>query len=1593
MNSSNLPYGKLENPIFLGSGGSSSCGFGSKAGNGGGRISIISDKLIINGRISANGNEGVEINQNDFSGGGSGGSIKINVGEISGTGEIEAKGGDGSFKVRLDNRRGGGGGGRIAIFYTSSNFPEDNIYVKGGFGNTGEYSGSSGTVYLKQENEKGKLIINNGNLETTLLTPLLTSISDFLDWEIKNNGTLNLEGLGFSTGINIQNQLIISSSGYLEAGENVDISFLNVNDFDILLQSKGTLSIEKGSDLKFDKLSIDNGRLITKKSLSFQSIDDLLLASNGQLEILDNSSLSIPNFRVDNIVSGIITLSKGCSLDVQSNEIVLNDSVILVKDGKFGSNDKIRKITVESGGIITHSERLIDGLILDADEEINIKEGGLINVSGKGLKGGSNGSSFDCDGESIDPSGNIIVGAKSNMNGGAGASYGGWGNELSNLNHSNQPYGNIEGPYFLGSGGASSCQFGAKGGNGGGKVFISSPMIILDGKILANGEEGIEINQNDFSGGGSGGSVEIITEKLSGGGVIKADGGNGSWMTYEDNRRCGGGGGRVSIQYNELTFSSDKVSAQGGRGDDNPTGGGSGSIFLKGKDTLPQLVLNNGAVKTNKYTPFSSQVAEFLTVSVQSFAKLILTNEFTSELGVANNIELKDSSCFKISFFPNFYQSNSAQFSISSGAKLELPPNIPIENHIQLSDGILSDDNMIFLSEKGIISGTGIIEADFLNEGILYPGGIESFGAISISGNFIQEDIGLLEIELGGYSPSSGYDLLIVDSIATLNGQLKINAIHNFKPSKGSKFEVIYAQERRDSFDMLSSALDEFGLYLTSERLGLIVDKNIIENSSTDPYIILSPSGNVDFSVNLKNVDGTPAIGSNNVWLDFSDVEGLTACESEQDFPIVYPAGSSDSLGNVFFFPKVGGCPLGKVKIMSSHGIINEVPIKSLDHNGGLRVTAHDFVKDDCSDFNFDGSVDNSDWEFFTNYLDESCIDDFTDFIEVKILTIPEENQITEGDTIQVCIHITNTLNERITIDSANINSSFFGINNRFVPFGYFGQVEIDPLAEKLLCKEFVVPKTGHGCFSTNLFPNFSISVEDFPPLNESLAYGTRKIDEDYWAYIGLENGQDFISMRFDPSTLKFDLSSLRFLNLSIDEWRSFKGNNSYFNYLLDSDQAHQARTLHDEDNLPFFNGDFQSDALIYDLSWLFNSFYFTSGLDVKRSSNISGNTDDECFVNECGPRNNRLLSTLGRLPSIPFGNCCNSHDRCYCNQNCSNTRAGCDLKFLECAAHNCEEISSISLLLAPQYLSCFLYATFNYILAAIAGNSSFNSCDPSSIKFQRNIDVKTPPQTQNFLSNNLIYRSSEEQLDTSKFQIPVGSDLGDSLSLVINSILPKAWDYEISDSTEILAPHIIDVEIIYPELLHCSDTGKVIVYAYNINEEFVGYAEVSVYDSSLKGDIDNNGIVDTIDQNQYLRYILEENENIGVPRTAELNGDLILDIGDFTKLTSIVRTGEEYYCIRDTANQESDISIFWRFQNDTTTLILSSPFDLRGLNLKLEGDQPFDPDQGFDLGIEQFFKTQNDSINIIIADLEGTILLENNIDYLFKITWFIQTY
>lgn len=177
-------YGDYRDPNELGSG-------GARYGAGGGLVRISARTLIIDGRISANGEAGNRAFDEPGSAG-SGGGIWLKAGNLKGSGFVAADGGAGKTTSIAG---AGGGGGRVAIYYENldADRPLNLLSNVSAHGGTGQSHGAVGTVYLKQSAQPARLHLSSHGTPTGSWTPLgLPREGEFLaeDLIISGNGVV-----------------------------------------------------------------------------------------------------------------------------------------------------------------------------------------------------------------------------------------------------------------------------------------------------------------------------------------------------------------------------------------------------------------------------------------------------------------------------------------------------------------------------------------------------------------------------------------------------------------------------------------------------------------------------------------------------------------------------------------------------------------------------------------------------------------------------------------------------------------------------------------------------------------------------------------------------------------------------------------------------------------------------------------------------------------------------------------------------------------------------------------------------------------------------------------------------------------------------------------------------------------------------------------------------------------------------------------------------------------------------------------------------------------------------------------------------------
>lgn len=87
-----------------------------------------------------------------------------------------------------------------------------------------------------------------------------------------------------------------------------------------------------------------------------------------------------------------------------------------------------------------------------------------------------------------------------------------------------------------------------------------------------------------------------------------------------------------------------------------------------------------------------------------------------------------------------------------------------------------------------MLAGSGIIDANVVNNGIVSPGGPNNIGSLSIVGNFTQGSTGVLDMELAS---TKSIDQLMVSGQISFGGTMNVSLLNGFEPVTPDAFNIL----------------------------------------------------------------------------------------------------------------------------------------------------------------------------------------------------------------------------------------------------------------------------------------------------------------------------------------------------------------------------------------------------------------------------------------------------------------------------------------------------------------------------------------------------------------------------------------------------------------------------------------------------------------------------------------------------------------------------------------------------------------------------------------------------------------------------------
>ncbi len=126
---------------------------------------------------------------------------------------------------------------------------------------------------------------------------------------------------------------------------------------------------------------------------------------------------------------------------------------------------------------------------------------------------------------------------------------------------------------------------------------------------------------------------------------------------------------------------------------------------------------------------------------------------------------------------------------------------------INLAGGAIGAGNNGTLAiAGGLLEGTGDVFANFINGGVVSPGGDGTVGMLHIHGNYTQTTSGALDIDL---SSATSFDQLVIDGAAALAGALNVNLLNGFMPSHGQSFAIMTFASHSGNFTSIAAGFGD----------------------------------------------------------------------------------------------------------------------------------------------------------------------------------------------------------------------------------------------------------------------------------------------------------------------------------------------------------------------------------------------------------------------------------------------------------------------------------------------------------------------------------------------------------------------------------------------------------------------------------------------------------------------------------------------------------------------------------------------------------------------------------------------------------------
>jgi autotransporter-associated beta strand protein len=202
------------------------------------------------------------------------------------------------------------------------------------------------------------------------------------------------------------------------------------------------------------------------------------------------------------------------------------------------------------------------------------------------------------------------------------------------------------------------------------------------------------------------------------------------------------------------------------------------------------------------------------------------------------------------------------------------------------SSGSATGSGSVTVAGGGTLRGAGFIAGAILNDGAVAPGA--SAGILTIDDFYAQSASGSLNVEIGGTTPGTNHDRLVVSGAASLSGTMNLTRINGFEPQVGDSFVVLTCGSRSGEFDQVTGISagpgKVFRVQYNPTDVALVVklsgdlnNDNVLDTMDVDPFVLALTDLT---SYQQQYPSGDPSLGDMNHDGDIngSDIGPFIAC-------------------------------------------------------------------------------------------------------------------------------------------------------------------------------------------------------------------------------------------------------------------------------------------------------------------------------------------------------------------------------------------------------------------------------------------------------------------------------------------------------------------------------------------------------------------------------------------------------------------------------------------------------------------------------------------------------------------------------------------